>query len=129
MSQLVYLIVDLGIFFYICVRRRHISLRLIIIIIADEILHRILREELSEFSVELGGQSLIVTDDKSRFLYFLYDLRHGECLAGAGYTHESLAFFAVNYTLRQRLYGFGLISCHFKRSVYFKSIHPLYLFS
>ena len=129
MSQLVYLIVDLRIFFYICVRRRHIGFRLIIIIITDEILHRIFRKKLLKFSVELGSQSLIVTDDKSRFLYFLYNLRHGECLAGAGYTHESLAFFAVDYALRQRLYGFGLISCHFKRSVYFKSIHLFYLFS
>ncbi len=80
--QLVNLVVDGGILGNIGVRGGHVGFGLVVIVVGHKILHRILREHLLEFSVELRRKRLVVGDDQRRLLQFLNDIRHRKCLAG-----------------------------------------------
>ena len=53
-SQLIDLVINIRVFFNIGIRRRHIRLRLVIIVIGYKIFDRILREEFFELTIELG---------------------------------------------------------------------------
>ena len=75
------LLVDLGLLVDIGVGARNIGLRLIVIIITDEIFHRIVRKKRLELAVELRRQSLIMGENQGRPLTPLDDMRHGEGLA------------------------------------------------
>jgi len=59
-TQFLYLLVDGEVFFDIGIGGRKIGFRLVIIVIGDEILHGILREERLEFAVKLCRQRLVV---------------------------------------------------------------------
>ncbi len=70
-AQLFDLIVDVRIFFDIGIGRRYIGLRLIIVVVADKILHRVLREELLKLAVKLRRQRLIMGNHQRRLLHLL----------------------------------------------------------
>ena len=59
MAQPVDFLVPGRIFLYIGVRLGHIGLRLVIIVITDEIIHRVVREEIFELAGRLGRQGFI----------------------------------------------------------------------
>ncbi len=84
------LVVDRGILLDIGIARGHICLGLVVIVIADEELDRILREQLLELAVELAGQRLVVRDDQRRPLHLLHHVGDAEGLAGAGDAEERL---------------------------------------
>ena len=123
MPQLVYLVVDLRVFFYICVSRRHIGLRLVVVVVGDKILHRVLGEELLELAVKLRRQRLIVGNDQCRLLHPLYDVGHGEGLAGAGNAHQGLRPLALQNPVCEGFHRLRLIAGHLKFGVYFELRH------
>ena len=59
MPHLVDLIVDRRIFFNEGIGRRDIRLRLVVVVVADEVLDGVVRKEAFEFAVQLGGQDLV----------------------------------------------------------------------
>ena len=59
-AQLVDLVVDVGVFLDVGVGARDIRLRLVVVVVRDEVLDRVVREELLELGVELRGQGLVV---------------------------------------------------------------------
>ncbi len=63
-AQAVNLLVDGRLLFDVGVRGRDVGLRLVVVVVGDEILDRIFGEEGSELLVELRGQSLVVGDDE-----------------------------------------------------------------
>ncbi len=73
----------------------NVGFRLEIIVIADEIFHRILREECLEFLIELGCKSFVVGKNQGGLAYVLNDVCHGERLAGTGYAKQRLELFAL----------------------------------
>ena len=81
MAQLLNFVVDIGILLNISVRRRHICLRLIIVVVGDKIFYRVLRKKLLEFAMQLGCQRLVMGNNKGRFLYLLDNICHGKGLA------------------------------------------------
>ena len=81
-AEFVDLVVDGRILRNIGIRGRHISLRLVIIVVGDKILHRVLREELLKLPVKLSRQCFIVGDHQRGPLQLLDDIGHGEGLAG-----------------------------------------------
>ena len=83
-TQFLYLLVDGEVFFDIGIGGRKIGFRLVIIVIRDEILHGILREERLEFAVKLCRQRLVVAQDERGPLQLGDDIRNGECLPGTG---------------------------------------------
>jgi hypothetical protein len=44
---------------------RHVGLGLVVVVVADEVLHRVLREELAELAVQLRGQRLVRRETRS----------------------------------------------------------------
>ena len=83
-TQFFYLVIDTQVLFYIGVGGGDVGLRLIIIIVGNEIFHRIVREERLEFAVKLCRQRLVVAQDESGTLQVLNYIRHGEGLSGTG---------------------------------------------
>lgn len=88
------LFVDRGFLFDEGVGARHIGFRLIIIVIGDEIFHRIVGEEVFEFGIELRRQRLVRRKDDGRALRRLDHLGHGEGLARTGDAEQHLAALA-----------------------------------
>ena len=66
MSQPVYVVIDHGIFFYIRVGCRDISLGLIVVVVADKEFNCVLREKLFELSVKLCREGLVMGYYKGR---------------------------------------------------------------
>ena len=71
-------LVDGGIFLDEGVGRRHVGFRLVIIVVGDEVLHRVIRKELTELAIQLGRQGLVVGHDDGRPLHLLDDIGNGE---------------------------------------------------
>ena len=76
-------VVDQRILCDIRIRLRDIRFRLIVVIVADEILHGVFRKERLQFTVQLRSQRLVVRNDQRRPLAFLNEIRHCERLAGS----------------------------------------------
>ena len=81
-SQFIYLIIHGRVLCNISIGRRHISLRLIIVIIRHKIFHRIFRKEFLKFSVQLGCQSFVMRQNQGGFIQLLNHICHGKSLAG-----------------------------------------------
>ena len=110
MAQLIDLIVDRGILLNIGIRRRHIRLRLIVIIIGDKVLHRIVREKLFHLRIKLRRQRLIVSDHQRRLIELLDHIRHRKRLTGSGHSKQRLKLIPLFKSLHQLLDRLRLIS-------------------
>ncbi len=96
MAHLVDQVVDGRVLLDVSVRRGDVGLGLVVIVVADEVLHRVLGEEGPELLEELGRQGLVRGDDQRGFPDALDHLGHGEGLARTGHPQENLvgqAFF------------------------------------
>ena len=58
-----------------------VGLRLVVVVVTHEILHRVVGEKFPELSAQLGGQGLVVGQHQGGALDLLDDLGHGEGLA------------------------------------------------
>ncbi len=85
------LLVDRGFLLDIGVGARDVGFRLVVVVIADEILDRVVGKEAPELAVELRRQRLVRREDEGRALRRLDHLRHGEGLARAGDAEQHLA--------------------------------------
>ena len=121
------LFVDLAFLLDIGVRPRHIGLGLIVIVIAYEILNRVLGEEPLEFAVQLRGQRLVRGQDDRRALRLLYDLGHGECLAGPGRAQQHLVPLPFAHAARQFGDGGRLVTRRLEPGVHDKPLAPFKL--
>ena len=88
--QPVDLLVDGGILFNEGVCVGDIGLRLVVVVVGDEVLHRVVGKELPELGTQLGGQGLVVGQHKGGPLDLFDDLGHGEGLARAGDAQQRL---------------------------------------
>ena len=79
---------------------RHEGFRLVIVVVADEKLDGVAREESPELLIQLGGQGLVVHHDQRRAVHLGQHLRHRECLTRAGDAEQDL-------TLVPATQGFG----------------------
>ena len=75
--------------------------------------YRIVRKKFLKLAVKLSCKGFVVGNHQSWFLHPLYEVRHGEGLAGACNTHQSLIFQAVCESLRQLFHRLRLVACHF----------------
>ena len=89
-SELVQLLVDVGVLLDVCVGARDVGFRLVVVVVADEVFDRVVREELLELGGELRRKRLVVRDDERWALCLLDDIRHREGLAAAGDAHKRL---------------------------------------
>ena len=89
---------------------RDVGLRLVIVVVGDEILDRVFREEFLELGIELRGQRLVRRQDQGRALRLLDHLGHGEGLAGAGDAEQHLGAVVVVDALDEVLDGGRLVA-------------------
>ena len=82
------LVVDRGVLLDVEVLRRDVCLGLVVVVIGDEVLDLVFREELAELVAELRGQGLVVGDHERRALDRLDRGGHREGLAGPGGPEE-----------------------------------------
>ncbi len=83
-------LVDGGVFLDVSVRTRYVGLRLVIVVVGNEILHRISREEFAHFAIELRGKCLVGREDDRGPLHALDDVGHRVGLAGARDAEQNL---------------------------------------
>ena len=114
--QPVDLLVDRGVLLDVDVALRDVGLGLVVVVVADEVVDRVVRKELLELAVELGGQRLVVRHDQRRPLHGLDHVGHRERLARAGHAHQHLFLFPGLQTGDQRLNGLRLIAGGLKRT-------------
>ena len=100
-----------------------IGLGLVVVVVADEVLHGVVGKELLELGAELGGQGLVVGQHQGGLLDLLDDLGHGEGLARAGDAQEGLLAQAVFHPCRQGLNGLGLVAAGLKGTDHFQFRH------
>ena len=83
MAHFIDLVVDGRVFFDVGVGRGDIRLRLVVIVVGDEVFDRIVREHLLELGAELSREGLVVRQNERRTVRLGDDVRHREGLAGA----------------------------------------------
>ena len=88
-AQAVDLVVDGRVLLDVEVLRRDIRLGLVVVVVGDEVLDRVLGEELAELVAELRGERLVVSDHQGRPLDALDRRGHRERLAGPGGAREA----------------------------------------
>ncbi len=104
------LLVDRAFLLDIGVGPGHIGLRLVVVVIGNEILDRIFREEALELAIELGGERLVGREDEGRALGALDHLRHCVGLAGARDAEQHLIAVAFFDALDEFGDGGGLVA-------------------
>ena len=105
-AQAVDLLVDRRVLLDVEVLRGDVGLGLVVVVVGDEVLDRVVREELPELVAELRGQRLVVRDHERRPLDLLDREGHRGRLAGARDTQqrlEAVAGLDALGELRQRL--------------------------
>jgi len=80
-TQFLNLLIDSQVLFDVRVRGGDIGLGLIVIVVADEILDQIVREELLEFAVQLRGQRFVMAEHEGRTLGLSNDIGNRKRLA------------------------------------------------
>ena len=109
-AQAVDVLVDEGVFFDVDVALRDVGFGLVVVVVADEVVDGVAREEAAELLVELGGQRLVVRQDQRRLAELGDDVGRGEGLAGAGGAQQRLAGPAVAEALDELGDGLRLIA-------------------
>src|SRR5690606_12163171 len=108
--QAVDLVVDGCVLFNVGIRLRDVRLRLVIVVITDEVVHGVLRKERPELAAQLRRQRLVVRDDQRRLLHPLDHLGHGERLARAGRAEEGQPPGPVQERIAELFDRLGLVT-------------------
>src|SRR5215470_13740229 len=129
MAHLIDVLVNRRIFFDVGIRSWDVGFWLIVIVVADKILHRIVWKELRKFAVELRCQRLIGGKDQGRLLHPRDHRGHGVRLPRPGHSEEGLMLDVAVDALNQGLNGLRLIAGRLKIGDQGKSIHSAILYS
>ena len=114
-THLLDVFVDAGIFLDKQIFRRHISFGLVVVVIRDEILHRVFREKLAHFGIQLRRQRLVGRHDDRRHPQTRNHMRHGVGLAGTGDAQQRLIRQAVAQSFSELVDGLRLVARRLKR--------------
>src|SRR5205807_4712800 len=104
------LVVDGRVLLYIGVAGGDVGLRLVVVVVADEVLHPVVGEELPELVGQLGGQRLVGGDDQGGALHLLDSPGDGGALAAPGDAQEGLEAVAPLDPLGQSRDRAGLVA-------------------
>ena len=91
-------------------RAGDVGLGLVEVVVGDEVLHGVLREEVAHFSVGLRGERLVGRHDEGGDAEPRDDVRHRVGLARTRHAEQRLEHDAVLKPLGERLDGRGLIA-------------------
>jgi hypothetical protein len=102
-------LVDRRVLLDIKVARGNVGLGLVVVVIRDEVLHRVLGKEFAELGIELGGERLVRRDHERGPAGSADDVRHRVGLAGAGDAEQCLEREPVVDAFGQLVDGLGLV--------------------
>ena len=122
-AQLVDLVIDGHILFYIGIRAGNVAFGLIIVVIGYEVLHPVVRKKLTELVAELRRERLVVRDDEGGPPHVFYDVRHRERLAAARDADEHLRADTVEHAFGQFFDRLRLVARRFVRGDEVKICH------
>ena len=105
------MLVDRAVFFNEQVALRDVSFWLVVVVVADEIFDRVLREKFAEFAVKLCSQGFVGRKDDGRSPHARNHIGHSEGFAGARHPQQGLKDFTVVDAVHQFVDGGGLIPC------------------
>ncbi|MOA13886.1 hypothetical protein D3C78_1339540 [compost metagenome] len=89
-AHLLDVIVDRSVLLDEGVGRRYVGFRLVVVVVGNEVLHRIVGEKRLEFAIQLRGQGLVRRQHQGRALHLLDDVGDAEGLARAGHPEQRL---------------------------------------
>ena len=104
------LVVDRRFLLDVGVARRHVGFGLVVVVVADEILDRVVGEEAPELLEQLGRQRLVVRHHQRGTVHAVDDLRHAVGLARAGDAEQHLVLVAAVQPVDQLRHGMDLIA-------------------
>ena len=110
MTELVNLVIDRAILFDISIAGRNIGLGLVVIIVGNEVFHRVIGEKLLELTIKLAGQRFIMGDNQCRLVDLSDNLTHGIGLTSTSRPHKNLGFLASLNIIHQLLNSLGLVT-------------------
>ena len=90
---------------------RDVRLGLVVVVVGDEVLDRVLGEELPELVAELGGERLVVGDHEGRALELLHHPGHRRRLARTGRAEQRLPPVAGTERLGELCDRTRLVAC------------------
>src|SRR5581483_5975503 len=124
-TQALDLIVDRGVLLDIRVGLRNVGLRLVVVVVADEVLDGVLGKELPKLVGELRRERLVRGHHERRLLHALDDVRDRERLAGAGRAEQGQAVLAGQNALGELVDGFRLVARELEVGVDLERRHTL----
>ena len=122
MAQLFYLLIDGAVLLNVGIGGGDVGFRLVVVVVAHKVFHRILREELLELAAQLRRQRFIVGKYQRGPVDALDDIGHGEGFAAAGHALQRLHPVAGFYAFYQGIYGLRLVAGGLERGYQFKSV-------
>ena len=105
MPHFVNFFIDGGVFGNIRVRLWNVGLRLVVVVVGDEVLHRVFGKQSLEFPIKLGRQCFIGSNHQGRLLDLGYGVCHGKSLARTGDPQQHLVLEAALQPIDQNVYG------------------------
>jgi hypothetical protein len=114
-AHLLDVLVDRAVLLDVQIARRNVRLRLVVVVIRDEIFDGVVREELAEFGVELRRERLVRCEHERRAAASRDHVRHRVRLARAGDAEQRLERQAVGEALGQLFDRFRLVACRLER--------------
>ncbi len=123
--QAVDLVVDRRLFLDVGVARRDVGFRLVVVVVADEVLDGVAGEEAPELLVELRRQRLVVHHHQRGAVLPGDDLRHRERLARPGHPQQDLARIAAVEPLDQLVNRPRLVAAQLEVGDEFEPFHQM----
>ncbi|MBT9149380.1 MAG: hypothetical protein DDT28_00803 [Dehalococcoidia bacterium] len=124
-TELIDLFVDVGFLFDVGIGAWDVGLGLVVIVVADEVFHGVVGEELAELGAKLCCQGLVVRENQGGFLHLGDDIGDGEGLARSGYAEQDLMLVPVPEPGDELLDRLGLIAGGVEVGGKFKFGHSL----
>ena len=109
-AQLLDVLVDGGVLLDVGVGGGDVGLGLVVVVVAHEVHHGVVGEELAQLACHLGGEGLVGLQDERGLAHRLDGLGHGEGLARAGDAQKGLVTFSFAYAGRKLLDCLGLVA-------------------
>ena len=100
-AQALHVVVDGRVLLNVGVGLRDVGLRLVVVVVRHEVLHRVVGQQLAQLVGQLRGQRLVRRHDQRGTLLLLNQPRGGGGLTGAGRAHEHDVALAAVQTLVQ----------------------------
>ncbi|CAI8305843.1 MAG: Uncharacterised protein [Candidatus Poseidoniaceae archaeon] len=100
-----------------------ICLRLVVVVMRNEVFNSILREVASNFVIQLPCKRLVVTENECRNIQSLDHVGHGEGLAASCHTEKDTPLLTILELLNQIIDCTGLIARGLEFTVQSKPLH------